>query len=201
VGRAEPRRVDVRVIAATHGNLDDAVRAGGFRADLLARLAGWTLRVPPLRDRREDVLTLAQACLARYAAGVRMSTSCAEALLSYSWPFNVRELEQTLAAAAVRVHDGVLRPAHLPEPIARPLLGRSSSTGSDQPEPPLQVRVAPDAVPDAAGLRVVADHFGGNVAQIAAYFGKDRKQVYRWAEKLGVDLGAARGGPEPQGTE
>ena len=192
VGRAEARRVDVRLVAATHGDLDGAVDKGGFRADLLARLAGWTLRVPPLRERREDVLRLARVFLARQSAELRLSASGAEALVLYAWRFNVRELEQVLAAAVIRVRDGVLRPEHLPEAIARPVLARAPADPSDPPQAPLEALVAPDAVPDADGLRLVADRFHGNIALMASYFGKDRKQVYRWAEKLGVDLDSLR---------
>jgi DNA-binding NtrC family response regulator len=194
VGKAEARHVDVRLVAATHADLHGSVAAGAFRGDLLARLAGWTLRVPPLRHRREDVLHLAGVFLARQADGatnVRISAGCAEALAIYSWPFNVRELEHVLAAAAVRAVDGVLRPEHLPEPIAKPVLARGRP--SDKPiETPLALLVPPDAVPDAAGLSLVADRFHGNVSLVAEYFGKDRKQVYRWAERLGVDLDTKR---------
>ena len=193
VGRAEARRVDVRLVAATHGDLDGAVDKGGFRADLLARLAGWTLRVPPLRERREDVLRLARVLLARHSAELRLSASGAEALVLHAWRFNVRELEQVLAAAVIRVRDGVLRPEHLPEAIARPVVARAPAERSDPPQAPLEAMVPPDAVPDADGLRLVASRFHGNIALVASYFGKDRKQVYRWAEKLGVDLDSLRG--------
>jgi DNA-binding NtrC family response regulator len=192
VGRAEPRIVDVRVIAATHGDLAGAVDAGGFRGDLFARLAGWTLRVPPLRERREDILALARFFLERDAPGVRLSAGCAEALVLHEWPFNVRELEQMLAAASIRARDGTLRADHLPDPVGEVVLSRGSWRPSEASEPPLQATVAPDAVPDASGLLRVARAYRGNVAQVAAYFGKDRKQIYRWAERLGIDLESIR---------
>ena len=198
VGRSDSRRVDVRVVAATHGDLDAAMGDGGFRADLLARLSGWTLRVPPLRERREDVLTLARTFLRRAGADGAMTASCAEALAIYGWRFNVRELEQVIAATAVRAAGAVLGPEHLPEHVAQSVLGRA--TTGEPSEPPLAALLAsvpPDTVPDAADLRRVASALRGNVAQIAAYFQKDRKQISRWADKLGVDLDALRGSDPP----
>jgi DNA-binding NtrC family response regulator len=195
VGRSDARIVDVRLVAATHGDLGQAATTGDFRGDLLARLAGWTLRVPPLRDRREDVIMLARFFLARASPGVTVSPGCAEALVLHDWRFNVRELEQALAGAAIRARDGVIHPEHLPETVARAYFACAPSTHPDAQDPPLQTLVAPDAIPDADGLRRVLQECRGNVAQVAAYFGKDRKQIYRWAERLGVDLGSAR---EPQ---
>jgi DNA-binding NtrC family response regulator len=192
-GRVEPRVVDVRIVAATHGDVEGAVDRGGFRGDLLARLSGWTLRVPPLRARREDVVGLTLFFLRRTAASLRLSAGAAEALLLHEWRFNVRELEQVLSAAAIRAQDGVIRPEHLPEPIARPVLTRYATAPSDRPSDlPLQAMVSPDAMPDKDGLARIAARFQGNVAQVATYFGKDRKQIYRWAERLGVELESAR---------
>jgi DNA-binding NtrC family response regulator len=201
VGRAETRQVDVRLVAATHGNLEGAVHDGGFRGDLLARLSGWTLRVPPLRERREDVLSLARWVLERDTGGLRISTNCAEALVLHGWPFNVRELEQVLAAAAIRAKDGVIRPEHLPHALARPISSRVGTSPSDPPATPLAALVSPDEIPDAEGLGRVVQWFDGNVARVAAYFGKDRKQIYRWAEKLSVDLDSARASGGSEGKE
>jgi transcriptional regulator with GAF, ATPase, and Fis domain len=190
VGRSEGRKVDVRVVAATHGDLEGAVHGGSFRGDLFARLAGWVIVVPPLRERREDVLRLAGAFVARHAPATKLTANAAESLLLHDWPFNVRELEQTVTAALVRATEGTLRHEHLPEPMARPIASRARSGASETPAPaPLRVRVPADAVPDAEGLRMVLEELGGNVARVASYFGKDRKQIYRWAERLGVKIG------------
>jgi transcriptional regulator with GAF, ATPase, and Fis domain len=188
VGRSDGRKVDVRVVAATHGDLQGAVDAGSFRGDLFARLAGWVIVVPPLRDRREDVVRLASAFIARHAPATKLSANAAEALLLHAWPFNVRELEQVVTAALVRATESTLRHEHLPEPIARPITARAPIGASDPPPAPLRVRVPADVVPDADGLRMVLEELGGNVARVASYFGKDRKQIYRWAERLGVKI-------------
>jgi transcriptional regulator with GAF, ATPase, and Fis domain len=200
VGRTEARKVDVRVVAATNRDVAQSVGAGTFRADLHARLAGWTVDVPPLRARKDDLLRLARNVLERDGGRLSLSANAAEALLLHAWPYNVRELEQVVQAACVRAErGGVLRCEHLPEPIAAPIARRSPSRtkgGGDSgapPEPPLEALVARDAVPTADQLRVVLRRFDGNVAHAAEYFGKDRRQIYRWAEKLGVELDELRG--------
>jgi len=101
VGATVARKVDVRIVAATLRDLDGGVADSSFRADLLNRLAGWELRVPPLRRRREDVIAIASAVLARRQAPA-LSVDAAEALVLHDWPGNVRELERVLAAALIR---------------------------------------------------------------------------------------------------
>ncbi len=118
-GRAQPAEGDVQVIAATHRDLAEDVATGGFRADLYSRLAGWVLRVPPLRERREDILDLAHAVLERWRGGkLALSARAAEKLLLHDWPFNVRELEHAIETAAVRAEgDAVIRCRYLPPGI------------------------------------------------------------------------------------
>ncbi len=96
-----PRRVDIRIVAATTGNLSDMVDRGLFRADLFYRLGGVEIRVPALRSRREDILELARYFLARHHAGDprALAPSVADALLAYEWPGNVRELERVMEYA------------------------------------------------------------------------------------------------------
>ena len=104
VGDSRPRRVDVRVVAATHRSLERAVSQGGFRADLYFRLAAVRLRLPSLRERGRDVLLLARHFLARAAARVggpvpEVAPDLAERLLKHAWPGNVRELANACAFA------------------------------------------------------------------------------------------------------
>jgi DNA-binding NtrC family response regulator len=119
VRSAQPTQGDVQVIAATHRDLAEDVASGGFRADLYSRLAGWVLRVPPLRERREDIIDLAHAVLERWRGGkLTLSVSAAEALLLHDWPFNVRELEHAIETAAVRAEgDAIIRCHYLPPSI------------------------------------------------------------------------------------
>jgi transcriptional regulator of acetoin/glycerol metabolism len=117
VGGLEEAPVDVRIIAATHRDLDQLVERGGFRADLRDRLAILTLRVPPLAERREDIPALAGEILERLARRCGLpvpvlSDRTIGALQSRAWPGNVRELEAVLARALLRAESGVLDLEH-----------------------------------------------------------------------------------------
>jgi DNA-binding NtrC family response regulator len=107
LGDTTPRRVDVRIIAATNIDLKEAVKQGSFREDLYYRLAVVPIELPPLRDRREDILALAQHFIAKYNEenGRQVSAHLAPEVLAlleaYSWPGNVRELENTIERAVV----------------------------------------------------------------------------------------------------
>jgi DNA-binding NtrC family response regulator len=107
LGDTTPRRVDVRIVAATNIDLKEAVRQGGFREDLYYRLAVVPIELPPLRDRREDILPLAQHFIQKYneenARNVseHIAPDVLAMLESYSWPGNVRELENTIERAVV----------------------------------------------------------------------------------------------------
>ena len=123
VGDTRVRRLDVRVVSATHRGLDDAVAVGAFRADLYYRLNAVRLRLPPLRERGHDVLLLARNFIARAAAtcGIEPPTlapALASRLLAYRWPGNVRELANG-CAYAVRVSGarGMVEPHHWPETV------------------------------------------------------------------------------------
>ncbi|MHB8420586.1 MAG: sigma-54-dependent transcriptional regulator [Myxococcales bacterium] len=122
LGGAEEVRVDVRVIAATNRDLAAAVEQGRFRLDLLYRLNVITVRVPPLRDRGDDVLLLAQHFLDDYRRrmGKRSATLAAEAraaLCAYPWPGNVRELRNVMERAAILVDGEVVRRRDLPDEL------------------------------------------------------------------------------------
>src|SRR5207248_1631992 len=90
VGSARAERVDVRIVAATHRDLAADVASGAFRSDLYARLSVFTIRVPPLRERREDILRLAARFFDDAGGALPLSARAAEALVSFAWPFNVR---------------------------------------------------------------------------------------------------------------
>jgi DNA-binding NtrC family response regulator len=185
VGATAPVPIDVRIVAATHQDLiTQAMASERFRGDLYARLAGWILRVPPLRERRADIVPLAERFLQAAEPGVRLSADAAEALLLSEWPYNVRGLEQAMTAAAVRAEDQIVTLADLDETLAAPVLARLPEA---EPDLPIELIIPPGQVPDADGLQQVLTHFDGNIARVAQYFGKDRRQIYRWADRLGVD--------------
>ncbi len=191
VGEARTRQLDVRVVAATNLDLEAAVDAGTFRGDLYARLAGDVIVVPPLRDRREDVVELALSFLARDGGPARIDVDAAEALTVHPWRFNVRELEQAIRSAASRATGAdALELDHLPPRLREPLLARAAH--EVEADLPLHLRVRPDGVPSAEELELVLREHGGNVKAVAEFFGRHRAQIYRWAERLEVDLDAFR---------
>ena len=118
---------DARILAATNRNLEDEVKAGRFRADLFHRLNVFEVAVPPLRERREDILPLANQMLAQMTQNrVRLSASVANYLEAYSWPGNVRELHNAMERASLLCRGDLIVPEHLPARI-RPGAQRPSS--------------------------------------------------------------------------
>jgi two-component system, NtrC family, response regulator AtoC len=133
LGSVKPVSLDVRFVAATHRALRDEVARGAFREDLYYRLNGVTLVVPPLRDRKNAILPLAQRLLADAAkrAGVRppgIAADAAAALQGHSWPGNVRELRTVLERAILLGDGGELRAAHL---VLEPPIGTGGAAASD----------------------------------------------------------------------
>ncbi len=124
VGETRTRKADVRVVAATNRDLDAAVRTGQFREDLLFRLNVVELTVPPLRERREEILPLARRFLAFFARAARkaapaLSPESESALLAYPWPGNVRELRNAIERAVILGAGQVLAPEAFPERIVQ----------------------------------------------------------------------------------
>lgn len=122
VGDVEPRHADARVIAATHRDLKEASHEGRFREDLYFRLNVVTLRLPPLRERREDILGLADAMVADLAQqhrrrAVAISAGARDALLRYDWPGNLRELVNVLERCVILVQGDEITPDLLPEEL------------------------------------------------------------------------------------
>jgi two-component system nitrogen regulation response regulator NtrX len=118
IGGRGPERVDVRLIAATNRNLESEVAAGRFRQDLYYRLAVIPVRLPPLRERLEDVPLLARsfldaACRKNRVKSKRLDDESASALARHSWPGNIRELKNAMERAAILVPDETVRAAHL----------------------------------------------------------------------------------------
>ena len=125
IGATETTQVDVRVISATNRDLEDAVETGDFRKDLYYRLAVVPIHLPQLRSRAEEIPQLAAHLLERHASrlGVRVdgiAPDAMEILLSYSWPGNIRELENVLERALVLTDDDVICVDDLPEAVRRP---------------------------------------------------------------------------------
>jgi transcriptional regulator with PAS, ATPase and Fis domain len=117
VGGSRTIRVDVRFIASTNKNLEKMVQEEKFREDLFFRLNVFTLHLPPLRERKEDIAMLADYFLQRLPHPVEISSVALQMLVIYSWPGNIRELKNAIESAAVIAENGFIEPAHLPAKI------------------------------------------------------------------------------------
>jgi len=122
VGESKPRKVNVRVIAATNKDLDQDAKDGKFREDLLYRLKVIEIKIPSLRERKEDVLLLARFLVNKLSKRMKMpslhlDSTCIDYLQSYPWPGNIRELENAIERMIVLSKEGVLLPENLPPNI------------------------------------------------------------------------------------
>jgi transcriptional regulator of acetoin/glycerol metabolism len=171
VGDTLPVRVDVRVVGATHKNLQAEVEAGRFRIDLYARLAGFVVAIPPLRDRIEDLGTLIAAALARHGPSRELGLTSAAvwAMCRDRWPLNIRELDQAIAAAAAVATGERLTLDDLPEQLAH--------------RAPV---VAVEAAQRDELLALLHTH-RGNLAAVARSLDTSRAQVHRLLRRYGVD--------------
>lgn len=194
LGDTATGRVDTRVVAATNIELEAAVDQGGFRGDLYSRLMGVILRVPPLRSRREDVLPLARLFLAEGGAStVTITADAAEALLLAPFRYNVRELKQVMVAAAPAAQEACeLDLGHLPSSLSAPVRNRLAPATKQEPSFEALLSIRRDVSPSGDELRTVVDHFEGNISRVAEFFGKRRRQIYRWIERFEIDLAPYR---------
>ncbi|NUP11423.1 MAG: sigma 54-interacting transcriptional regulator [Polyangiaceae bacterium] len=165
-------RVDVRIVAATHRNLEEAVGAGTFREDLFYRLLGARVVLPSLRERREDIAEIAETILARlasqYGRRYELGRGGLDALLRHDWPGNVRELEQTLARAALLCEGGRIDAASL-----------------DLYRPPTTRRAEIQAF-DRTLLEQALTAAKGNRTLAAKALGVSRVTFHRWMKRYGV---------------
>ena len=179
VGSSQAFQVDVRVVAASNRDLPKLVDQGRFRADLYARLAQWTIRLPPLRDRRPDIPVISRALLAQLGAADRSLTpDLEEALLLHPWPLNVRGLANVLSVAAIATPRD--RPLDLGSEVRAALQDNRIGGPEAAPAAP-----APLAL-DRESLEALLRKSGGRVAQAARHAGVSRPRLYRllWAADL-----------------
>ncbi len=174
VGSARPLPVDLRVLSATHRDLDEMVARGEFRGDLYARLAGYSIELRPLRERIDDLGILIAAQLREFGVDEShpgLTIEAAHALLSHEWPMNIRELASALRAAFALAQDAAVSVEHLPMALRDPamdLAGDSEATLRASLEEKLRLR-------------------RGNLAAVSRDFGKDRKQIQRWLKRFDID--------------
>jgi DNA-binding NtrC family response regulator len=183
VGGSQPFPVDLQVVAATHHDLEALVAQGRFRRDLYARLAAFTLRLPPLRARIDDLGLLIADLLVRTptegAGPLRITCEAGLALLRYRWPSNIRELAACLVVATALARGDAVRLEHLPEPV------RGVASTPAEPATPT------DDAKRAELVALLVKH-RGNVSAVARASSRSRMQVHRWLRQFGLDAARFR---------
>ncbi len=172
VGGMRDIPVDVRIVAATNRPLEEDAQQGRFREDLLYRLNVFALRIPPLRERREDIPALADLFLrAQGMASKRFSPAAERLLVQYSWPGNARELRNAVVRSAIMASGALILPGDLPESVqsALPASGGAAATGSDAALSGDMEEIQRRAILDAL------EKTGGNKTQAAKVLGISRR--------------------------
>ncbi len=179
VGATRPEPVDVRVVAATHRDLGRLQKDGSFRRDLFARLNEFSLVLPPLRDRKEDILQLVRFFLHKHGRPeLALSFPFVAGLLHHDWPYNVRELEAAIKRAAAMCPSPLLEEEHLPASVKEAIIDYAS--GSPSP--------VTSETPTEDELRELLRAEGGNVAAVGRRLGKARMQIHRWMKRFSIDI-------------
>jgi DNA-binding NtrC family response regulator len=186
LGHTRSIPTNVRLVAATNRDIDRLVKSGTFRADLLARLRGFTVHLPRLANRREDLGILIRSTMEASRAGTKFSLTpkAARALLAYDWPLNVRELQACVVAAAALAGAKSIDVEHFPETLRGALKRPPRPNGSP-------VDSTFDGEDPVAVMGLLQIH-GGNVAAAARAVGRAPMQLYRWIKRHGIDVDAIR---------
>ncbi len=180
VGGAKVRKVDARIVAATHRNLEELVREGRFREDLYYRLYILAIHLPPLRAREDDIVPIAKALLARIAPEKKLGPDATAWLLGQPWPGNVRELKAVLEAAAVYTDASVLG--------AEAFVPRRSTSLAPRDRVDLEETAVPENLEriEAWALARSLRRHEGNVAAAARALGIGRATMYRKMTQYGL---------------
>jgi Nif-specific regulatory protein len=167
VGGTDTVKVDVRIIAATNRDLEEMMQEGGFRQDLYYRLNVFPIHIPPLRERRTDILELANFFVEKYSKANhkyvrRISTPAIDMLMSYHWPGNVRELENCLERAVLLTTDDVVHGHHLPPTLQTAEASNTPMVGTlDETIERVEREMIIEALKNARGNRAeAARHLG-----------------------------------------
>jgi two-component system, NtrC family, response regulator len=181
IGGRQEIAVDVRVVCATHQNLDELIKSGGFRQDLYYRLAEISINIPALRQRQGDAVLLAQAFLRRFAqenhrGSLSFTAEAMTAIDAHAWPGNVRELLNAIKRVAIMA-DGKL--------VTREDLGLPAPGGGLQEEPVLDLRTVRDEA-ERRAVNLALARSDGNIAKAADQLGVSRPTLYDLMKKLGI---------------
>jgi len=187
VGDTKEHKVDVRVVAATNADLDELESQRKFRTDLMSRLEGFVVRIPPLSERKEDIVPLVQHFAASQGIErVVLTADALEAILIAPWEQNIRGLRNTVNAWVLKVkHRKAVRHGlarleltDLPEHLRHPVTNRMDATPS--------VELGGET-PSRDELVCLLQAHDGNVAAVARVLGKDRTQIYRWMKQHEIE--------------
>ena len=209
IGETRERKIDVRVITATHRDLRGMIKAGSFREDLWFRLNVCVIELPPLRDRAEDIPLLAQRFLAERApqgraSATRFSHGAMGALQTYRWPGNVRELKSAVERAAILETTSEIQRESLPPEVQSSSPLRLTSA-SDVDLAQLSYREAVDASREETNrryLEAVMRRFRGDVSKAATHAGVERESFYRLLRRCGISADDFREEPgTPDGSK
>ena len=178
VGSNEPIPVNIRLICATNCNLEEMVAKGKFREDLLYRINTIHIEIPPLRERKEDIIPLAERFIDRFCkqydkGNILLSTGAQEKLRTYPWYGNIRELEHAVEKAVIINEDGILSEEHFhfPRKIAAPATETSVSTLEE-----MELQMIQKAI----------EKCNGNLSAVAAQLGITRQTLYNKMKKFGL---------------
>ncbi|MEC7584023.1 MAG: sigma 54-interacting transcriptional regulator [Planctomycetota bacterium] len=191
LGSSAKVSVDVRLITATNRNLDEMVRDGEFREDLFYRVSVLPLHLPPLRERREDVPHLIKRFLAdvqrETGSRIRVSAEAMEKLSAYSWPGNVRDLQNELRRASI-LCDGIILESHLSEQVRTGESAAASNLADDGSVPAERGTSLPDMVVEleVREIRKAWEKARGNKSRAADMLGLSRFALQRKLEKYGI---------------
>ncbi|MFO1392738.1 MAG: sigma 54-interacting transcriptional regulator [Steroidobacteraceae bacterium] len=189
VGGVTPLRADFRLIAATHRNLKQMVREGSFRSDLYYRISAFPVTVPPLRERRDDILLLAESLLSRVRPGRQfvLSAAARRALVAYDYPGNVRELRNIVERASLLVADDRIEREHLPPEVVaeRP----ESRPQAEKDKAPRALRTI-----ERESLARALVEYRGNRRELALALGLSERTLYRKLREYGLSRAASERG-------
>jgi two-component system nitrogen regulation response regulator NtrX len=186
IGSVDNIPVDVRVIAATNKNLEEEVKRGNFREDLFYRINVVPIYVPPLRERGEDIIILAEHFLSAFSKDYKrekpeLSDDVKEIMLGYSWPGNVRELKNLMERLTILTHGKTIKPSDLPKNMFE---GNSSLKKFTN----MQLKQAKEEF-EKNYIKEIIEKFNGDLKKAAKFMGIDISNLYRKLNKYGINSG------------
>lgn len=186
VGSVKPHKVNIRVIAATHRDLETAVARAEFRQDLYYRLNVVKLRLPPLRERREDIPVLIEHFLRRFGPSYRVSADAMEAMLAYNWPGNVRELQNAIERMTAINSGPWLHQADLPSSVMYYSRAMAPAPMPDEAGELPVVRLPLLRATEEQAIRQAMAECAGDRTRTARVLGIGRTTLYRKLKAYGI---------------